>query len=991
MNYPSAQSSFRSSSVLSQYESRSLSPDNSRTSRLPGLFEFPEPKPPDDPRKQILCTDRVKQHAVTRDVSYRYDLPPARSPPDAHKELVEALSMEAPQVLPYPLPTDIQKLEEMMLQKDITGRFRSLITTPTEDSTPPLSEYEHQRFIEELDKAKIHPISHDHSQKHLSRSKPILIPPLTDLPKPIHLHNGKPPSKRETQLLASWLDYMVHTYLDNSTSKLTLEKLKTAQVIYTAAYKEIARQVSVNCSARGLLMDRIWNNTVEIFAQNENAFAWKLNEIKMNFKEIIAKTNKKYEEKLKVVTKKYADLNAEIRKETKRADENEKEAEELQIALTKEHKRVRDLEENLRFLSNSTYALQIEQEKKRLNEEFNKLRFKPPVEKRTIGNCTAEDQDLIESKMGGISAEFTLIRAVQKTVILQGYYDEKSRFHKKREFTRDEFGNLEIKDFAGQLVDEVPGYHKETNTEEDLGWVFLTNDQLDTIGRRTFTIPEAEIMQGLWIENYDEFMSEQRRRDMMTWIGLKSLCQGGHSLITGVVSCGTQLFGHEIKEEFALYDSDSPTSQHSGIENFQAVASSIRESKEVKQQLRALEECVGEEGNVARIGLELVRTARAADGLEGVKIPVKLLGSIGKIMMGSGLEGTKIEGKKPLFAPDQVCAECQTNPLSPLTSTAVQTDLGDISISSHRHTSPQSEESKNLLPIKASAKRTHPAVKVLSDLFQAVDSHVELRPAMHIKSLLKTINSFYSDRLTTLKETPSAKRASLVESLYEQMMTKYGLRNVAEKKLREVLTTAVVSREKSPRVRLFLDFAGMTEKYTTEDWNCYVTLCDVLVRTQVGTSILYDDTAVENYVSLERAEHVARTFFEGKLPVARVEEMLKGVSRLVISQPEGGSTSRVNIDKVGIDTFLSLLLDTYQAAKRHIQSTLQWPQNVTLTWKECEELLTRCIRWREQVPLIQKELTYFIDASEGEKVVRMDTVLSLLLDMNVYREGDAAL
>lgn len=1025
MNYSTTQSSFRTASIGSHYESRSLSPDNSQTSRLPGLFEFPEPRVLEDTRKLALCTDRVKQHAITRDVSYRHDIPAVKSPPDDQRELAEALGLEASPLVPYPLPTDLKRLEEMVLQGEGADGLRAIFG-PAVDAAGPqtdqaMEEYEHRRFLEEVDKARFRATQTltQHcdipgSRSHRSLSKPKPVPPLLDLPKPIHLHNGKPSGKREIQLLGAWLDYMIQKYLESGAIKSTRERTRIAQIIYTAAYREIARQVSVHCSARGLLMDRIWNRAVDIFAQSEVAFVKKLEELKANFKEIVAKGNKSYEEKLKIVTKKYADLNADLRREAKRAEDKESENEELKGALSRERKRIRDLQESVKSLANTSVNAKIEEEKKRLSEEFNKMRFKAPIPKRSIATSTTEDQDWLESLETHSIPGFTFNRSLQKTVLLQGYYDDKTRFHRLREIVTDERGHVEVKEFAGQLVEEVPAYHKETNTEDDLGWMFLTKEQLDSIGRRMVNIPEAEIAQGMWVEDYAEFAAEQRRHDFGLITVLKTLWNIKHPILTGVVSRGIQLFGHEILAEIdseqGSESSRSSLSPKDALE-LQQTLGPMHESVEVMRQLQVLKDCLreaGKAGGVGRLGLELVRTARVAENSEIIQFPPALIGALGKALIASTFgagKGAISEGKtqeiefeqrdtvrNPLFLSEFATAEVQTEVLEGCIDCSVQTDpIGDTSPLSYRFP-PPNEETKLQPQAKIAIKRSHPAGKVLSDLLQAVgnfhsETHTELRPAMHIKSLLKTINSFYSDRIATLKETPTAKRASLVESLYEQMLTKYGLRNVAEKKLREVLTTAIVSSEKSQRVSLFLDFAGGREKYSTEDWNCYVMLSDTLQRTQVGVAMPYDESALENFVSLERAEHVTKTFLEGKIASNRLEEVLKSLSRLAIRSE--AISLRAQIDKVGLDSLLTLLLDQYQAAKRQIHSTMQWPNTDLLPWKEAEDLVSRCFRWRELWPLVQKELSLYVDPAEGEKTVRMDTLLSALLDLGVYREGDA--
>ena len=117
--------------------------------------------------------------------------------------------------------------------------------------------------------------------------------------------------------------------------------------------------------------------------------------------------------------------------------------------------------------------------------------------------------------------------------------------------------------------------------------------------------------------------------------------------------------------------------------------------------------------------------------------------------------------------------------------------------------------------------------------------------------------------------------------------------------------------------------------------------------------------------------------------------MQKLTQRMVVRSEV--TAGRNNPDKVSIDGFLGLLIEVYQETKKRVVDTLRWERSLVdlISMKEAEELVSRVPRWREQLPALTKELGPYFDPTDGERMLRVDTLLSVLLDLNIYREGDA--
>jgi len=74
-----------------------------------------------------------------------------------------------------------------------------------------------------------------------------------------------PAGRRDVQLLHAWVSDMV-TRLKRTAGSLPEESmLKEAQILFSVAFHEMIRQVSVHCLERGHLMGKIWWSEMELF------------------------------------------------------------------------------------------------------------------------------------------------------------------------------------------------------------------------------------------------------------------------------------------------------------------------------------------------------------------------------------------------------------------------------------------------------------------------------------------------------------------------------------------------------------------------------------------------------------------------------------------------------------------------------------------------------------------------------------------------------
>ncbi len=105
---------------------------------------------------------------------------------------------------------------------------------------------------------------------------------------------------------------------------------------------------------------------------------------------------------------------------------------------------------------------------------------------------------------------------------------------------------------------------------------------------------------------------------------------------------------------------------------------------------------------------------------------------------------------------------------------------------------------------------------------------------MTLKQLAKTINVVYAEKLSAGKEAVTVRMAGLAAFVYDSYINKYGLLNVAERKLKEMLLAVVLHRSASLHIELCARFLGLSSvRYSGDDLNFLLALAQQLFQKYV--------------------------------------------------------------------------------------------------------------------------------------------------------------
>jgi len=241
-----------------------------------------------------------------------------------------------------------------------------------------------------------------------------------------------------------------------------------------------------------------------------------------------------------------------------------------------------------------------------------------------------------------------------------------------------------------------------------------------------------------------------------------------------------------------------------------------------------------------------------------------------------------------------------------------------------------------------------------------------------MKLLLKTINMMYGDKMISSKDNIALRTQNLTSFIYDTFINKYGLLNVAERKLKEIFISSVNFRQKSLKIELFCRFLGLGEpKYTPDDLNFMFTIALRLLQSVSNAT----------YVKREGAVFELMKDLNPELCAEIIEEFLYGKQKTDMLDSLRNNTKKTEVDA---DWLYVTMIEKYRKTKQEIIEHLN-PDTDYYSLKQFIEVAMKKVHWNDPEnledffdkwsTLVKKE-----GSNETEKKISVETVVE-----HIYR------
>jgi hypothetical protein len=213
-------------------------------------------------------------------------------------------------------------------------------------------------------------------------------------------------------------------------------------------------------------------------------------------------------------------------------------------------------------------------------------------------------------------------------------------------------------------------------------------------------------------------------------------------------------------------------------------------------------------------------------------------------------------------------------------------------------------------------KKTHKAPKIISKfLGKNIETIIKVSK-MSKRMAFRLINSIYQSYISKIKQKEPLQ--TLINHSYEDLLSKYSLKAVSEKKLVELISS-LYKYSDCKRSQMFLRLSGISEKinipgYSQYSLYFYINALNFLLNSKLGIVIGLDDTADKIMIPLVRALECSKELFEGKIDKNNLSKLLNKLETCAIKDPK-------RINHAGLienELALEILLETYENYQKSI-------------------------------------------------------------------------
>jgi hypothetical protein len=209
---------------------------------------------------------------------------------------------------------------------------------------------------------------------------------------------------------------------------------------------------------------------------------------------------------------------------------------------------------------------------------------------------------------------------------------------------------------------------------------------------------------------------------------------------------------------------------------------------------------------------------------------------------------------------------------------------------------------------KGKGREQNPALAIIEKL--KTKKLGKFKNFMPLKSVLKLLQTIYTERINLTKENPSIKEEDIASFTYTYLLNTFGFKKIAEQKF-IIFVLSLKKYLHIVRINLFSRFMGLLDgssNYNVDEFNKYIEGIEFINNSTLGSPISNNDTDAKHFAPYLRCLEFLRYFSENKMGIQEYNDFKKEFETIKQADPK-------NINRVGIidiDLFMTKILTKYR-------------------------------------------------------------------------------
>ena len=557
-----------------------------------------------------------------------------------------------------------------------------------------------------------------------------------------------PSGRREAELLNEWLSYMVATHVTKASSKTQEQRVRVSQLIYTLAFREVMRQVSVHCTERGALLKKLWNSQIETYCQHEDHTLHKVSQLKKKCKDKANQHALKLQGTIANLTEKSNNLqstletrNNQIAELENTLNSKQKEIQNLRLRL----ENLNDLVDSLNQRIGSEKQTKASQTEEKLQQESTQT-FLTVLHGSTQTPPSSYTKHLFKLLVG--------IFAIKQSSKLSISNDNFTQLMKDRYLCKEQKTLIQNKNEIQTLVFAFNIQKQPTPSSFSLEFLepIRVNPTVKTDPKKKLTTKKTQTnTKKTQTNNKQDFAEKSNSRS-------NSKRQ-------------TPSHGHLL---------EVPSTASMDVSEDQKLGNFYRNISELKYQI---ENACNEDSSK-----DISKRAHKVYSLIEKLYPLYKTNQLNPSVSHAR---TQTEDCTAQQSPS-ISLKSKSKKLLEKTDKLQSTDIQEFKLGQIQKKTPKNNSAEKLLN------------EVMGEIPVA-------KPHLSLKSLIKIIDSVHSRKITLCRENKNYLKQEAFSVLYEVLMNNYGLKSVAEKKFKEVVKSVSYFSKTHSQVSNFWEFLQVKE------------------------------------------------------------------------------------------------------------------------------------------------------------------------------------
>ncbi|EAS01476.2 hypothetical protein TTHERM_00151900 (macronuclear) [Tetrahymena thermophila SB210] len=275
--------------------------------------------------------------------------------------------------------------------------------------------------------------------------------------------------------------------------------------------------------------------------------------------------------------------------------------------------------------------------------------------------------------------------------------------------------------------------------------------------------------------------------------------------------------------------------------------------------------------------------------------------------------------------------------------------------------------------------------KLVNSIYQQRDKIK--KPELPMNTIIKFLSGVYQE----LVKNENSNRIPLHTCCYDLILQKYGLKTVAENKLKQIFKSLYFYRNQTPRLKSSAIYCGISDHYDDTNYHIYIKAIQYFYELQINQICnLQEDTLI----TYDKIYPFIDDFFKEKLGQKNYSDLVLNIKQTQHNQNLSSSAKVEN--GIRFETFMNIAISFYEKTKaeckKHVSEIFyacDLDKNDTIEYYEFDLMYKYVEKKKYDKQIVQSQFSEeadIINPKTGEKALTLNKFVDICIEKDLFSQ-----